>query len=563
MSSRTKDKFSELSQDILRCANSIFPRVEFVNKISSMLLAFSECDSVELWLKREQKLVRYKIARVPGHSFSYKRIPFSVDSDGRISCLAESTTITQRLLMDFLEGKFKKELPILTNDDVFWTGAFPKSLASLTSLNGADRYKAMAGDSGINSLAIIPLILGKECIGYLLLISELPDFFSESVIESYKELSNILAIALNNQRSQAALRERVKELTCLYEIARLSGNEELSFDELLISIARLLPPAWQFPEITVARIVLDGQVYSSMTFHQVCRKQVAEIIVKGEKRGVIEVGYTKVKPDLDEGPFLKEERNLINVIANQISLIVQRKEAELDRMILQEQLRHADRLATIGQLAAGVAHELNEPLGNILGFAQLIKKFPEIDPRILEDNDKIIGASLHAREIVKKLMLFAREMPPRGDPVNLNQVVSEGLFFFEARCAKAGIEVERDLDECLPSIRADQSQLNQVLVNLVVNSIQAMPDGGKLTLTTASNEDYVSLAVEDTGIGMTQEIKEKIFLPFFTTKDVDEGTGLGLAVVHGIVTSHKGQIEVTSTLGKGSKFKISFPVSKK
>jgi len=138
--------------------------------------------------------------------------------------------------------------------------------------------------------------------------------------------------------------------------------------------------------------------------------------------------------------------------------------------------------------------------------------------------------------------------------------VEQGLYFLEARCVKQGIVLERRLDPTLPSITADSSQLEQVLVNLVVNAIQAMPKGGTLVIETRARARFVVIAVEDTGMGMSEEVKGKIFLPFFTTKDIDQGTGLGLAVVHGIVSGHGGSIRVESTLGRGSRFEIELPV---
>jgi two-component system NtrC family sensor kinase len=177
-----------------------------------------------------------------------------------------------------------------------------------------------------------------------------------------------------------------------------------------------------------------------------------------------------------------------------------------------------------------------------------------------QDVEKIVSASLYAREVIKKLMLFARQTTPSKTNVNLNQIIEEGLFFFEARCAKAGINLVRQLASDLPAITADPAQLNQILINLVVNAIQAMPDGGKLKVKTDFHDNRVSLSVEDTGIGMNEDIIRQIFIPFFTTKDVDQGTGLGLAVVHGIVTSHQGSIQVDSQVGKGSKFEIQLPI---
>jgi signal transduction histidine kinase len=245
-----------------------------------------------------------------------------------------------------------------------------------------------------------------------------------------------------------------------------------------------------------------------------------------------------------------------------VSLLLELRETEREKMRLEQQLRHADRLATIGEMAAGAAHELNEPLGSILGFAQLAKNSPGLPIQAEHDIEKIVNAALHAREVIRKLLLFARKLPTRKAPCNLNHLVREGLYFLESRCAREGIGLVRKLDDRLPEITADSGQLHQVLVNLVVNAIQAMPRGGMLTIGTAFNGSRVQLAVEDTGIGMSEAVVKQLFIPFFTTKGAGQGTGLGLSVVHGIVTSHGGTILVDSQRGKGSRFVVSLPLTK-
>jgi len=356
------------------------------------------------------------------------------------------------------------------------------------------------------------------------------------------------------------LRERVKELSCLYAIARIAGEPGLSLGGILERIANLLPPAWQYPEITSGRIVLDNEEYRSRGFDGSGARQSAPVLVNGERRGLVEVSYREERPELDEGPFLLEERSLIDAVAGQVGLIIERKLAGEERAQLQEQLRHADRLATIGQLAAGVAHELNEPLGNILGFAQLAAKAPDLPASVAGDLEKIVKASLHAREVVRKLMLFARQSPPDKAEADLNRLVEEGLYFVESRCAKAGVELVKELAGRLPRLVVDKGQLHQVLVNLVVNAVQAMPDGGRLVIRTAVDGDAVVLAVADNGRGMDEKTRKRMFVPFFTTKDVNEGTGLGLAVVHGIVSAHGGAIRVASEPGRGTTMEIRFPL---
>ena len=376
-----------------------------------------------------------------------------------------------------------------------------------------------------------------------------------------ERIAILLGVTLAHHRTEAALVERVKELTCLHGVARAVGQYGVEVPAILQEVLALLPPAWQYPPATRARILLDGRAYVTPGFDLTMARQSADIVVRGHARGRLEVGYVDARPPADEGPFLAEERALINSVAQELGLLVGRRTIEEERARLEEQLRHADRLATIGQLSAGVAHELNEPLAAILGFAQLCRKHESLPPPAAADLDKIIGATLHARETVKKLMHFARPRPPVREQVNLKWVVQEGIPLLESRARKAGIEVRQRIAAELPEILADPNQIYQVMVNLVVNAIQAMPTGGLLSLEAYTEGGCVVLAVEDQGVGMTAEVLQHIFDPFFTTKDVEEGTGLGLPVVHGIVISHGGTIRVRSEPGKGSRFEVHLPIA--
>ena len=363
------------------------------------------------------------------------------------------------------------------------------------------------------------------------------------------------------QHRMSALQERVKELACLLHMAEIAGEPGISIEEILEQTLALLPSAWQYPDIAAARILLDGQAHTSPNFLEGVACQSANIRVQGRVRGAVEVHYLQETPPMEEGPFLREERNLIDAIARQVGSIIERKEAEQQRMELEGQLRHADRLATIGFLAAGVAHELNEPLGNILGFAELAGKCPGLPDGARRDLEKIEQASLNARDIIKKLLMFARQVPLEKGAVDINRVIRDGLFFLEARCAKAGIVVTYDLADGLPAVHADAAQLTQVLVNLVVNALQAMPDGGTLLLRTEAAAGEACMVVEDSGAGMRPETLQQVFVPFFTTKDVGEGTGLGLPVAHGIIAAHGGTITLQSEPGRGTRVEIRLPAA--
>jgi signal transduction histidine kinase len=361
--------------------------------------------------------------------------------------------------------------------------------------------------------------------------------------------------------TQWALRERVKELTCLYGMAQVADRMDLPFEEAVQRVVELLPPAWQYPSATAARITMDGGVFRSADFREGERRQAADIRVKGRAVGLVEVFCLEPQPDADEGPFLKEERSLIDEVAHQLGLMVERRQAEAESEQLQEQLRRADRLATVGRLAAGVAHELNEPLGAILGYAQLQLKSFGLPDHTGRDLERIVKASLHAREIVRKLLLFARQAPSRKKRVHLDELIKEALYLLETPCKKAQVQMVLRLAKDLPDIEADPGQMQQVILNLGINAVQSMPSGGTLRFVAEPDEAGVLLGVEDTGTGMTREVLGEIFNPFFTTKEVGQGTGLGLSVVHGIVASHGGTIRAESSPGQGTRFEVRLPAA--
>lgn len=355
------------------------------------------------------------------------------------------------------------------------------------------------------------------------------------------------------------LRERVKELNCLYELSKIALEANSGMDSILQKVLEILPKAMQHPNLAEASISVGPRLFNTKGFEK------SQVVIAGPlafdkmKFGDVKIGYRQPSVRKRIG-FLSEEKNLVKTVARELSLVIHRVSIEEDKQKLQIQLQHSERLAFVGELSAGIAHELNEPLGRVLGFAQLIKKAGSLNEQQTEDLERIIKASLYAREIIKKLMIFSRQMPQQISRVNLNNVVDNILYFIDVRFQSRGIKITKELEASLPDIFADEVQMSQVLVNLITNAVYAMPEGGKINVITRSKGQNVSLIVKDTGSGIRAEVKDKIFEPFFTTKPVGQGTGLGLSVVQGIVDSHKGHVLVNSTVGKGTTFEIRLPL---
>ena len=361
---------------------------------------------------------------------------------------------------------------------------------------------------------------------------------------------------------KARLFEKIRVLNCLYQISELVDDGTSAFEKTIQAILDLIPQAFEYPEKVVAAILLGETCYQTSGYASSKYSVHKPIVVSGEVRGRLEIGFIGdgIFSLRSEGGCSPEENSLMEAIAKKVAYIIDRKETFDKKKVLEEQLRHADRLATIGQLAAGIAHELNNPLGDILGFAQLASNYPDLNEDVYQDLVKIVKSTLYAREIIKKVLYFGRQTHPREAKTDLNKLIGEWMDFFESRCTKSRIQIVVDMDENLPIVNGDPAQLNQVLINVVVNAIQAMPSGGTLTIKTMRTQGRASIIVQDTGPGIEEENQDKIFLPFFTTKEVDEGTGLGLSVVYGIVNEHGGSIEVSSKKGHGSTFDIMLPI---
>jgi len=226
---------------------------------------------------------------------------------------------------------------------------------------------------------------------------------------------------------------------------------------------------------------------------------------------------------------------------------------------IQEQLRKTERIAELGTLASGMAHEIGTPMNVILGRAEYLFQ-RTADEGMKRGLATIVTQVERITKVMNQLLAFARRRTPERQAVDLGEIVEDSLEMFQERIAHSRITVEKAIEVNIPVISADRDQLIQVLINLVINSLHAMPEGGRLRLSLDRENGYVRLGVSDTGHGMPEETRSKVFDPFFTTKDFGKGTGLGLTVVKGIIEEHGGTITVESVVGKGTTFLIRLPL---
>jgi signal transduction histidine kinase len=283
----------------------------------------------------------------------------------------------------------------------------------------------------------------------------------------------------------------------------------------------------------------------------------------------------KMANDYIRKPFEPDELLMrVEMVLKQKLVRDERKKVEAEKKSLEKQLLHSQKMETIGTLAGGIAHDFNNMLGIIIGSAELALELTQTNDQVGKYLNKILTASGRAEEMVNRLLSFSRLADSEKKPVNFLSVIDESLKLLRSSLP-TNVEIRRDLQDTECSIMANSTQMNQVIINLCNNAAHAMDKSGGILELKLDNvildEDqigygnlppgkYVKLTVADNGHGIDSQIIDRIFDPYFTTKEPGKGTGMGLAMVHGIVKNHGGNIRVTSEVGKGTEFDILFPV---
>ncbi|SCY22825.1 ATP-binding protein [Desulfoluna spongiiphila] len=317
------------------------------------------------------------------------------------------------------------------------------------------------------------------------------------------------------------------------------------------------------------------EAVGGMDIRKVYPPGVAEEIMK-KMRGAPHGGPGKVKALRVDGMNKSGERVPINLDAaivyeegREVASIgffrdmreVLRMEAELKGTQLQ--LLQAEKMASLGKLAAGVAHQINNPLGGILLFARLLLEEYELPEEAQQDVKRILRDAGRCRDTVRELLEFARQTQREMSPLDINRAISRTLYLLESQTIFQNIEIRQELDASLPQVVADGQQMNHLFMNIILNAADAMDNEGVLTVKSGvASKGRVFAEVSDTGSGIPEALLKRIFEPFFTTKAAGEGTGLGLSLAYGIVESHGGTITASNNEGAGATFRVEIPCSR-
>lgn len=516
---------------------------------------------------------------------------------------------------------------------------------------------------------------------------------SDADLVTFRDITDQKKAERTLHKRTSDLRERIKELNCIYKVTSLILDIERSTEEIVYEILDILPKSLRYPDIACARITLHDKEYRTGNFRRSSNNISANITVEHNSIGFVELFYLENPRSENEGLFLKQEIRLIESVAGHLAHFIERKqtgnelrklynlfketetiskvggweydieteettwtdqvyiifgvdtsfnpsdiiherkfytpesadrikaafrravkhgepydlEIEIiqpdgtkvwsrnigkpviengrlvrivgnimditDRKLLESQILQTQKLESIGKLAGGVAHDLNNVLGAIMGHADLGRR--KISPQnpLYNRLDKILNLTERGARITQQMLAFSRRQDIEPRNVNLNVLVSD-LLKLLGKTLGEHINIKFKPEQDLRTISVDPGQIDQVLMNLCINARDAMPDGGDLLINTsnididkdyaryhvdAKEGKYIVLSVSDTGTGIPAEYVQKVFDPFFTTKEPGKGTGLGLSVVHGIVGQHKGFVNVYSEFGIGTTFNIYLP----
>ncbi|CAN5538368.1 response regulator [soil metagenome] len=408
------------------------------------------------------------------------------------------------------------------------------------------------GGENVRGMAIVPVQRRGERIGAVAIVSSRVHTFSPLELERVEAMADLLSVALANAElfqtmKQAEWRFRTlfraapdAVLTVMYPTGRIREANDAVREVFGLEPHQVIGRQLLELLLPVDRVTLEDALATA--FSGTPARVEVQVTLPGGNTRVVALAASRL-PEADPPSVLLIGRDM-----------TQDRELRL-------RLMESDRLAAVGELVAGVAHEVNNPLSSISAFAQLLLRETTLTPSQRESVDVIRTETTRASQVVKDLLAFARRSAPHREPIDMNGVVSRTIRMRQYQFAEGGVRVETELADELPSVMGDARQLQQVCLNLLTNAVQAMSavGGGELRVRTSALDGVVRLDVSDGGTGIPTEVRAHIFEPFFTTKSEGEGTGLGLSVSYGIVTAHGGTIEVVETSTAGTVFRVTLP----
>ena len=560
---------------LLRQYNASSDTQGLIRTVTAELQRWSGCEAVGVRLKDGDDFPYYQTSGFPAEFVEAENYLCARDANNELVRDSQGDPVLECMCGNILSGRFNPRQPFFTPGGAFWTNSTSKLLASTTEADRLARTRNRCNSEGYESLALMPLSNSGRTLGLLQFNDSRPDRFTPGKIALMERAAASLAIALEQRRIQEALRaseerfrlisENTADVIWLLDIA--SGR----FTYVSPSVQRVFGFS---PEDVLGmgvREMLTPESYRDYS------RRLAESLE------ALDSGDESVRTQTHEFDQLRKDGSIVQT--ELVATILPNKQgfaAEIlgvtrditERVQAEARLMQAQKMESVGRLAGGVAHDFNNMLTVINGYSRLALGTLKAGDPLRDSLEEIVKAGERAAGLTQQLLAFSRKQILRPRVLDLNRVLY-AMRPMLAHLVGEDVELCVELSEDGMTICADPHQLEQVVLNLVVNARDAMPNGGKLLIETAHVERsrnhsrphleahagrYIMLAVSDNGVGMDEETRRHIFEPFFTTKDVGKGTGLGLSIIQGIVAQSGGYIEVLSEPGHGTIFKIHLPM---
>lgn len=479
-----------------------------------------------------------------------KHLAIFLRGEGNEFTLARTTRALDQLTLSRLDLSFLEEKS--TDSHIFFERT--RNAFDIVSQDWPATVRLTIAD--LDFTYYVPCTVRARTIAFLgVSRTDKDDFLSSDDLELLTSQAGYLAIAIENARLYQSLERKAEEFERLKEFSE-NIVESINVGILAADLDDRVE-SWnaQLERFTgIARDEAVGRTLGELLPVELCQRLHQ---VRGET-GVYHIYKFQLRDsvvNLAVAPLVSKDHEQIGrlVIFDDIT----------ERSALEKQLVQADKLSSIGLLAAGVAHEVNTPLAVISSYAQMLAKQVSEDETKSKMLEKIAKQTFRASEIVNSLLNFSRVSPTEFVEVDLNRTIRETANLIEHQLKKVQVEVEMHLAPDLGTIKGNPGKLQQVFLNLFLNARDAMEAGGRLTIRTTAHDGMARIEVMDSGIGISAEHLVRIYDPFFTTKGAKKGTGLGLAVTYGIVKEHSGHIEVESRQGAGTRFALEFPLVRK
>lgn len=557
---KSRENERELTAHLIQMVTTPGDFRECMADLTVSLQRWSGCEAAGIRLRSGDDYPYYETHGFPESFVRLETQLCSYESDGNILRDGMGNPILKCMCGNILCGRFDPAKPFFTIHGSFWTNSTTALLTGTTDSDRQSRTCNRCNGEGYESVALIPLRSGNQVLGLIQINDHHPGRFTPLLIASFERMADSLAIALSRRQAEEALRESEKKYRSIMNAMKDS--------------AYICSPEFRIEYLNPAMIDRLG----SDAVGKTCHKAIYE---KDEKCSWCTFDEVQKQKSIEyeiadprNGRHYSVSNSPIVHSDNTISkLTVFRDITEFKS--IEEKLRQSLKMESIGTLAGGIAHDFNNILGIIVGNAELaLYDIPKWNSAY-SSLEEIKDASLRAKNIVRQLLDFSRKTDQKLQPMEIAFVIKDSLKFLRSTIPTT-IDFHQHIEDQGKTILADPTQINQIMLNLCVNASQAMEQtGGTLTVsvqtvvlddnTTKNHPDlsrgkYVEIIVSDTGPGINPDIIDRIFDPYFSTKDVGKGSGMGLAVVQGIVKNHNGAIHIESEPGRGATFSIFFPL---